>query len=256
MLANRYCCHNLTGTSQMEMYCKKKWQVITRQMSVLEVCNAGVLITYWIVNMSAVLTDTVKTSLSVCCSNTGTLHTTNTIQNHFKRRRALLYLHVYKINKSVQMYNHRTQELIHCIELHQSYTQNIFVLASKKWRWNGKRIALQHRSNVQVFVHRCSIYGLLFFTEKTMTVISYPDMLILFLKPQLQQDTEVADIQQDALSLIITAGSHLSFMPHSPSSGLAEVDLYCGRHCHPTSHPLIFISGATSRAKFSSFSFL
>jgi hypothetical protein len=47
--------------------------------------------------------------------------------------------------------------------------------------------------SILAFVHRCSIY-VPFFAEKGVTAISYLDLLELFLIPQLQRDTEVADI--------------------------------------------------------------
>jgi hypothetical protein len=98
----------------------------------------------------------------------------------------------------------------------------------------------------------CPIYGSFFFAKKkAVTGIWYLNKLELFRIPQLQQDTEVAEIlfQQDALHRITTAGSHLSLMPHSPTSELAEVELSSGRHGHLTPHHLIFISGAYVKDK-------
>jgi hypothetical protein len=116
----------------------------------------------------------------------------------------------------------------------------------------GKWIALQQWPNIQGFVCKYFFYGPFFSTEKTVTRKSYLDMLVLFLPPQLQQDSDVADIlsQQDNTWFIITVGSHLSLIPHSPISGLAKVDLSGGCHGHPASHALIFISGAVWRKKF------
>jgi hypothetical protein len=77
-------------------------------------------------------------------------------------------------------------------------------------------------------------------------------MLELFVIPQLQQDTEKADIlsQEDSTLPHCHYGVMAFHDATHASSRLTKVNLLSGRNGHLTSHSLIFISGAILRAQF------